>query len=187
MTLSRSCASTACALGVDTGAAAAGEGADRVYSTITWRLGADIEQLYLTGSGSANAIGNGLDNVLVGNSRGNVIVGGAGRDLMTGGAGADRFDFDAVSESTLSASDRIADLAAEDVIDLSTIDANSLVAGNQAFTLVSAFTGAAGQLTLTYNARGGFTVLDADINGDRVADFRVLLTGDHSDYDNFRL
>ena len=106
---------------------------------------------------------------------------------MTGGDGADRFDFRLVSDSAFNAYDRITDLADEDVINLSAIDADTTVAGNQAFALASAFTGQAGQLTLTYVASGNFTVLAADVNGDRIGDFRVILNGDHTDYDNFRL
>ncbi len=57
-----------------------------------------------------------------------------------------------------------------DRIDLGTIDANHLVAGNQAFLWIgndSAFSGQAGQLR--YNA--GF--VEGDLNGDTNADFRI--------------
>ena len=166
---------------------AGGGTADTVRASITYTLGDNVERLQLVGSQQINAIGNAADNVLQGNLRPNVIIGMGGRDLMTGGAGADRFDFRDVSDSAFNAYDRITDLADEDVINLSAIDADTTVAGDQAFVLASAFTGQAGQLTLTYVASGGFTVLAADVNGDRVGDFRVILDGNHTDYDNFRL
>ena len=146
-----------------------------------------MENLTLVGSRQINAIGNALKNTLIGNDRPTVLLGHGGRDLMTGGGGADRFDFRAVSDSPFAAPDRITDLSNEDVINLSAIDANTRVAGDQAFTLVSAFTRQAGQLTMTFSAAAGVTVLAADVNGDGVADFRVLLDGNHTDYDNFRL
>ena len=164
----------------------AGEGTDTVRSAVTHTLGANVERLQLVGSQQINAIGNAMDNVITGNARSNVIVGMGGRDLMTGGGGADRFDFRLVSDSPFAAYDRITDLEDQDVINLSAIDANTNVAGDQAFALVSAFTGQAGQMTLTYVASSNFTVLSADVNGDRVGDFRVILDGDHRDYDNFR-
>ena len=165
----------------------AGGGTDTIRASITYTLGDHQERLQLVGSQQVNAIGNALDNVLQGNARSNVIIGMGGRDLMTGGAGADRFDFRYVTDSPFAAYDRITDLEDEDVINLSSIDANTNVAGNQAFVLVDAFTGHAGQLTMTWNATGQFTVLAADVDGDGVGDFRVILDGDHRDYDNFRL
>ena len=166
---------------------AGGGTADTVRAPITYTLGEEVGRLLLVGLQQINAIGNAADNVIQGNLRPNVIIGMGGRDLMTGGAGADRFDFRAVSDSAFNAYDRITDLADEDVINLSGIDADTTVAGNQAFVLANAFTGQAGQLTLTYVASGNFTVLAADVNGDRVGDFRVILDGNHTDYDNFRL
>ena len=46
-------------------------------------------------------------------------------------------------------------------------------------------TGQAGQLTLTWVAESGFTWLEADVDGDGVADFRVVLYGNHETFDSF--
>ena len=81
--------------------------------------------------------------------------------------------------------DTIVDLSAEDVIDLSAIDANTHKAGDQAFALVGAFSHHAGELTLTKD--GKFTTLAADVNGDGVADLTVSIKGDHHDFSNFVL
>jgi serralysin len=66
-----------------------GEGTDTVESSITWTLGANLENLTLTGSAAINGTGNELDNVLIGNSAKNTLSGGAGNDTLDGGAGVD--------------------------------------------------------------------------------------------------
>jgi Ca2+-binding RTX toxin-like protein len=67
----------------------AGAGTDTVQSSISYTLGANVENLTLTGAAAINATGNTLDNVLTGNSGNNVLSGGAGNDTMTGGLGND--------------------------------------------------------------------------------------------------
>lgn len=67
----------------------AGQGIDSVESSVTYTLGANIENLTLTGSAAINGVGNGLANTLTGNSGDNTIYGGAGNDVYQGGAGAD--------------------------------------------------------------------------------------------------
>lgn len=65
------------------------EGIDTVRSSIDYTLGANVENLTLTGTDNLNGTGNELDNVLIGNSGNNVLIGGAGNDTLDGGAGAD--------------------------------------------------------------------------------------------------
>jgi Ca2+-binding RTX toxin-like protein len=67
----------------------ANEGTDTVQSAITWTLGANVENLTLTGTTAINGTGNTLDNVLTGNSANNTLTGGAGNDTLDGGAGTD--------------------------------------------------------------------------------------------------
>jgi Ca2+-binding RTX toxin-like protein len=67
----------------------AGEGTDTVYFGATYVLGANLENLILTGSASVDAYGNGLDNVLRGNGVDNALVGGGGNDRLDGSGGAD--------------------------------------------------------------------------------------------------
>ncbi|MEZ5900732.1 MAG: CHRD domain-containing protein [Hyphomicrobiaceae bacterium] len=69
---------------------------DTIESSISRNLAdySGIEDLVLTGTGDADATGNGANNKLFGNDGANVITGGAGNDTMTGGAGDDVFVFD---------------------------------------------------------------------------------------------
>lgn len=71
----------------DTVTEAAGRagGIDLVKSSVSYTLGARVENLALTGSKALAGTGNGLANIL---------DGGAGRDVLTGGAGNDSFLFD---------------------------------------------------------------------------------------------
>ena len=161
-----------------------GEGIDYVRAAITYRLGENVEYLALIGSRQINGIGNALDNLIMGNDRPNVIYGLGGIDTLFGGGGGDRFAFRSAEDSSFSRYDRIRDLEAHDVIDLREIDANVHVAGDQAFVMVDALTGQAGQMALSYVASSNFTLLQADADGDGRADFRLVMYGNHLGFEN---
>ena len=82
----------------DTVTEAAGAGSDSVQSSVTWTLGANLENLTLTGTTAINGTGNTLNNVLTGNSAANVLDGGVGADTMAGGAGNDTYVVDNVGD-----------------------------------------------------------------------------------------
>jgi VCBS repeat-containing protein len=140
----------------------------------------------LRGAAGNDTIFGGADrDDLDGGAGDDILSGGADRDDLTGGSGADLFRYYLVSESTPSAFDRIRDFDATegDRIDLSLIDANTIAAGNNSFVVVSAFTGAAGQLRIVI--AGATTMVLGDVNGDGIADLQIEvrsetpLTADH--------
>jgi Ca2+-binding RTX toxin-like protein len=68
---------------------AANEGADLVQASVTWTLGANVEELTITGVGVVDGLGNALSNSLVGNAAANVLSGLDGNDMSWGAAGND--------------------------------------------------------------------------------------------------
>jgi Ca2+-binding RTX toxin-like protein len=172
-----------------------------------YTLGANVENLdYNSFTGNFAGTGNALDNDIYGGSgndtlsgldgndelRGetgadtldggngdDLLIGGNGADVMTGGADADTFRWSTQFESGLGASaDRIADFAAgTDLIDLGFVDADFTTGGNQSFAFIgnAAFSSTAGELR--YFDDGTDTWVQADTNGDGMADFEIALTG----------
>ncbi|MEO8858233.1 MAG: calcium-binding protein, partial [Burkholderiaceae bacterium] len=65
------------------------EGADLVQSNIDFTLGANLENLTLTGTASIDGMGNELRNRITGNAAANTLSGMDGNDTLNGGAGAD--------------------------------------------------------------------------------------------------
>ncbi|MBI2993729.1 MAG: FG-GAP repeat protein, partial [Gammaproteobacteria bacterium] len=64
-------------------------GTDLVQSAVTYALGAQQENLVLTGTGNSYGTGNTGNNLLTGNTGNNVLAGGGGNDTLKGGAGND--------------------------------------------------------------------------------------------------
>ncbi|MCJ8053561.1 hypothetical protein GB928_016990 [Shinella curvata] len=156
--------------GNDTLKGAAGN--DKLYG------GAGSDKLY-GGAGKDTLVGDSGNDVLKGDAGNDVLLGGAGADRLYGGAGADTFVFRSLSHSTTAASrrDTIYDFkpSEKDRIDLSVIDANTKVSGNQEFKFIKTadFHKKAGELR--YEKTGGDTLIQGDANGDGKADFAILI------------
>ena len=85
----------------------AGQGTDLVQSSVTRTLGANLENLTLTGAGVINGTGNTLANSIVGNGAANDLRGAEGADTLNGGGGDDDYNYFSTSESNSAAQDRI--------------------------------------------------------------------------------
>jgi Ca2+-binding RTX toxin-like protein len=118
------------------------------------------------------------------------VVTGAGADTITmsnavnivdGGAGNDVFVFGSAAAAH---GDTIRNFQTGDRIDLSGIDANSTVAGNQSFQLVAGQASTApGQIVVTHETRedGEYTIVSGNTAGaDNAPEFRISLSGNHT-------
>lgn len=74
-------------------------GIDLVYSQVGFVMGAYLENLTLTGTGSIDGTGNVLNNTLNGNSGNNLLDGDLGNDTMQGGLGDDVYIVDSLLDT----------------------------------------------------------------------------------------
>ena len=143
------------------------DGNDTLMGVELVQFGAQVLELNVGTNGNNNINAGAGNDLALGFNGVDTLTGGAGIDVLVGGAGNDVFDFNAATESGvgLGLRDIVTDYAAGDIIDLTTIDANAGVGGNQNFVNLAggAFT-AAGQVR--YEA--------IDTNGDLVADATLI-------------
>lgn len=124
--------------------------------------------------------GEGADE-LYGGYGNDVLRGGRGGDILNGGAGADTFVFGAAFESTIAFATQdviVGFNRGQDRIDLSLMDSNPNMAGNQAFDFVGQQylrNGADGQVRYQTTSNGLFVAVDA--NSDGVADMHIFVQG----------
>ena len=135
-------------------------------------------------SGTNNVIiiiiinGTAANNLLTGSNGNDTLIGGTGTDKLTGGAGNDLFKSAAYTDLGINATrDLITDfVVGKDKIDLSSLDAISKIAGNQAFQFVNDSFTRAGQVS--YNQSNGIVSINTD--ADKAAEYQIELTGTHS-------
>ena len=98
---------------------AAGGGRDTVNSlSVSYVLGANLENLALTGAAARDGTGNGLANVLTGNNLANLLRGGGGADTLRGNGGDDALALGDRAGEGLLAPDVLAGLGGgEDLLD----------------------------------------------------------------------
>nr|WP_314085243.1 calcium-binding protein [uncultured Shinella sp.] len=144
--------------------------------------GGSENDILLGGEGNDRLIGGDGVDKLYGGTGNDKLTGNGGADALYGGENADYFIFQYVSQSTVAAGgrDTIFDFSKDegDKIDFKSIDANTGVAGNQAFVLIgsNAFSSSAGELRFAKSL--GDTFVQGDVDGDGAADFAVRVKGD---------
>jgi Ca2+-binding RTX toxin-like protein len=124
--------------------------------------------------GNDSLVGNYGADTLNGGDGADTLIGGLGVDSLTGGTGNDVFKYNSAADfGTGYPYETITDMTSGDKIDLSGIDANPLLSGDQAFTFITNgyFSGTAGELYFY------FGYLYGDINGDSYSDFTLITTG----------
>ena len=156
--------------------------------------GNDLDNLLAGGTGGDTLLGMGGADTLRGGAGSDIIdggagtdtiVGGTGGDTLTGGADSDTFMYFTVDESLPLSSDVITDFQShdgdfvgDDVLNLSGIDANTAIAGDQAFGFSSTTPTANSMWVVSNTDNGDGThtfVLGFDVNGDTTADMELTL------------
>jgi Ca2+-binding RTX toxin-like protein len=137
------------------------------YSAVNTAGGATLS----TFTGIENATGSAFNDALVGNGSNNRLTGGTGGDWLVGGGGADTFVYLSMSDG---AGDSIRDFSHVelDQIDLSAIDADTTIGGDQAFIFATTrHAGVLGEAVVTTFASS--TLVSLYLDGDNVADMTI--------------
>jgi len=146
--------------------------------------GNDGSDILMGFGGSDTLFGQDGNDNLQGGDGDDVLNGGAGTDNLTGGSGDDRFVYIVAPDSAGATVDTITDFGVgNDIIDLSAIDANGSVGGNQDFTW-GGTTATANGVWYSYNAITNTTTVFADTNGNAgTAEFSLMLSGYNANLD----
>jgi Ca2+-binding RTX toxin-like protein len=163
--------------------------ASNPYDTIALDLSGNEFSQSITGNEGNNIfnglggndvlVGAGGNDTLFGNAGNDLLWGGAGGDDLSGDAGGDQFVYKATSESGLvaGAMDVLHDfnLAQGDVIDVSQMDSNDLVAGSQDWTFIGTATFTLpGQIDFANNGVDTFIFFNTDNDAAAEAAIRVV-------------
>ena len=157
-------------------AEAIGQGIDQM-AFIERVTGSQLADTILGDIAANRFSGGGGNDVLNGRGGNDTLTGGIGKDILLGGIGKDTYDFNTANElSTANAqTDIIRKFEAGEKIDLSTIDADATLAGNQDFVFqTTALTGAS---QITFAQVGPNTIISGSTDADAAAEFVIVLNG----------
>jgi Ca2+-binding RTX toxin-like protein len=139
----------------------------------------------LRGGDGFDFLDGGTDNdVLAGGNGNDTLIGNLGQDILRGNAGNDTFRFFSSLDSSFGAEDIIdgidgVGVAGGDIIDLLNIDANTTIAGNQAFTFLGNVSSAVGigfgAGALWVENAGGQTRLYGNTDNDAVIELAIFI------------
>ena len=124
-------------------------------------MGANLENLTLTGTAAVNGTGNELDNTITGNTGNNILNGGAGVDTLIGGAGNDTYVVD-------NTGDIVTELASAgtDLVQSSASYTLSANVENLTLTGTSAINGTGNTLVNIITGNSGDNILDGGAGAD---------------------
>jgi Ca2+-binding RTX toxin-like protein len=139
------------------------EGHDKVYSSISYTLRDNVEDLELTGSATYGA-GNSLQNHLIGNNYDNTLDGRGGADTMEGGRGNDYYYVDVAGDEVIERAGEGTDLV------ISSADSYTLRANVENLRLsdVPAILGGPGPFGGSVARNGTGNQLDNEIRGNSI-------------------
>ncbi|WP_019915161.1 calcium-binding protein, partial [Methylophilus sp. 1] len=145
------------------------EGTDLVKASVSYTLGANIENLELTGTAAINGTGNGLDNVITGNAGNNILDGGAGADTLIGGKGNDTYIVDDEDDEVIEAANEGIDLVKASVsYTLSDNVENLTLTDGSANGGTAALNGTGNALANTITGNAGNNILDGGAGVDKL-------------------
>lgn len=165
--------------GVDTITELKGEGTDTVHSSVSYTLGANLENLILAGTASIKGTGNALGNWIVGNDATNLLDGRAGQDTLEGGRGNDTYIVDNVNDKVVESTGQ-----GKDTVKAST---DYLLAPNVEYLVLignTDLTGNGNELANEITGNGGANLLRGNAGKDALfgmAGADTLLGGNGSD------
>ncbi len=155
-----------------------GYGNDRIVGIENVSGGGGADKIY--GDSGINIFhGNAGNDFLYAGTGADTLAGGLGQDVLHGGAGdrtRDVFVFTSTSESAVGTKrDVIYNFVSGiDDVDLSSIDVNTKISGDQQF----GFSGVTAKAYSVWYAKSGSEIIiRGDVNGDKTTDFEIKLVG----------
>ncbi|MNR16120.1 Serralysin precursor [compost metagenome] len=128
------------------------------------------------GFGNDVIVGNAASNHIDGGAGDDIIYGGGGQDILKGGAGMDIFVYTNVADSTPDAFDKIIDF--QTGVDKINFSFFNQAAGKPGFIhFADGFTGAAGEVVLSYDAQSNTSDILLSVDNDGVPDLKIQVVG----------
>jgi Ca2+-binding RTX toxin-like protein len=145
-------------------------GTDTVRASISYALGANVENLVLTGDANLTGTGNDLANIITGNDGNNLLDGGSDADVLVGGKGNDIYIVDNMADAITESAEEGTDTVRASVT-------HSLSRNVENLVLVGAsdIDGTGNDLANTITGNAGSNVLDGGAGAD------ILRGGDGND------